>query len=237
MLTFLAYAVVGIFLVGFLWKISVYALSSAPLLIPTTPAPVTRSGVVFRLFREVALFESLFKADKLLWVGGYAFHAALALVLLRHLRYFVDPLPPIFGHYQIVGVLAGFGMVGALGFLLARRFLIDRIRHISSLADYLFLVLLLGIGLTGLVMNFVLRPDIVAIKLAMTTLWTSPSATLSAATPGDVVFVVHLVMVAVLLVVFPFSKLMHLGGIFFSPSRNQVDNPREKRHVNPWYPK
>lgn len=235
MLTFLAYFTVGVFVAGFLWKISVYARTPAPLLIPTTPAPVTRGGVVWRLFREVAFFESLFKADKFLWIAGYLFHAALALVLIRHIRYFCDPLPAIFAHYQIVGILAGIAMVGALGLLLARRFLIDRVRHISSVADHLFLWLFMGIGGTGLVMDFFLRPDIIAIKRAMTTLWTSPSASLSMASPGDVVFIVHILMVAVLLVVFPFSKLMHLGGIFFSPTRNQVDNPREKRHVNPWY--
>ncbi|MBF0173242.1 MAG: respiratory nitrate reductase subunit gamma [Magnetococcales bacterium] len=235
MLTFLAYIVAGIFSIGFLWKIFVYARSPAPLLIPTTPAPVTRSGVVWRLFREVVFFESLFKADKLLWIVGYAFHATLALVLIRHIRYFVDPLPEIFAHYQIVGILAGLAMVGALAFLLARRFVIDRVRHISSPADYLILLLLLGIGTSGLLMDFILRPDIIAIKHAMTTLWTSSAASLSLASPGDVVFILHLIMVAALIIIFPFSKLMHLGGIFFSPTRNQVDNPREQRHINPWY--
>ncbi|MBF0108523.1 MAG: respiratory nitrate reductase subunit gamma [Magnetococcales bacterium] len=235
MLTFLAYTVAGIFSVGFVWKIFVYARSPAPLLIPTTPAPVTRGGVAWRLFREIAFFESLFKADKLLWIVGYAFHVALALVLVRHIRYFVDPLPEIFAHYQIVGILAGMAMVGALFVLWGRRFLIDRVRHISSPADHLILLLLLGIGASGLLMDFVLRPDIIAIKNAMSMMWRSPAVALSMAGPGDVVFLFHLILVAALLVIFPFSKLMHLGGIFFSPTRNQVDNPREQRHINPWY--
>ncbi|HIJ83603.1 MAG: Nitrate reductase [Magnetococcales bacterium] len=237
MLTYLAYTVVGVFIAGFLWKIFIYARSAAPLLIPTTPAPVTRGGVLLRLFREVAFFESLFKADKLLWIAGYAFHATLVLVLVRHIRYFYDPLPAFFAHYQIVGLLAGLAMVGALGLLWARRLLIDRVCHISSKADHLLLLLLLGIGGSGLLMDFFLRPDIVAIKKAMAALWGFPGVNLSVASPGDIVFIAHLLMVAVLIIIFPFSKLMHLGGIFFSPTRNQVDNPREKRHVNPWYPK
>jgi len=37
-----------------------------------------------------------------------------------------------------------------------------------------------------------------------------------------------------LMLVFPVSKLLHAPGVFFSPSRNQVDDPREHRHLAPW---
>ena len=233
MLTILAYLVVGIFIIGFVQRIGVYARCPAPLKIPTTPAPTTATGVVWRLFTEVAFFNSLFKGDKWAWLGSYLFHGALVLVLLRHLRYFVDPLPPFFAHVQIAGIVAGLAMMGGLGLLFLRRLLIDRVRYISSPADYLWLLLLLGIGGSGLLMQFCLRPDIVQIKAAMMGMWSS-AATLPLLAPGDWIFLGHLSMVAVLLVLFPFSKLMHLGGIFFSPTRNQVDNPREKKHVNPW---
>ena len=43
-------------------------------------------------------------------------------------------------------------------------------------------------------------------------------------------------LVSVLLAYFPFSKLMHMGGIFLSPTRNLANNNRAKRHVNPWNP-
>ena len=33
------------------------------------------------------------------------------------------------------------------------------------------------------------------------------------------------------MIIFPFSKLLHAPGVFFSPTRNQVDNPREQRHL------
>ncbi|MBF0382064.1 MAG: respiratory nitrate reductase subunit gamma [Magnetococcales bacterium] len=234
MLTLLAYAVLGIFTLGFLRRIWIYARVPAPLVIPTTPAPVTKMGVVFRLFKEVAFFESLFKGDKLAWVGGYAFHGALAVVLIRHARYFCDPLPAFFAHIQIAGILAGIVMVGGLGFLFLRRLLIDRVRYISSPSDYLMLILLLGIGITGLAMTFQFRPDIVAIKEVMSNLFSMSSASLPLASIGDVIFIIHLTLVGLLLVIFPFSKLMHAGGIFFSPTRYQVDNPREVRHVNPW---
>ncbi len=233
MLTNLAYLVVGIFALGFIRRIWVYARCSAPLKIATTPAPTTTMGVVWRLFTEVAFFNSLFKGDKWAWVGGYLFHGALALVLIRHVRYFMDPLPAFFAHVQIVGIVAGIAMVGGLGLLFLRRLIIDRVRYISSLADYFWLLLLLGIGVSGLLMQFCLRPDIVHIKVAMLNMWHAAEP-LPMLVPGDFIFLGHLSMVAVLLVLFPFSKLMHMGGIFFSPTRYQVDNPRERRHVNPW---
>lgn len=233
MLTLLAYLVLGIFLIGFFNRIRIFAQSPAPLKIPVTSAPVTRFGVVKRLFFEVVFFNSLFKSDKIAWAGGIAFHGALVAVLIRHVRYFVDPLPAIFAHYQIVGIVAGLAMVGGLGLLFLRRLLIDRVRYISSPADYLWLLLLLAIGGSGLLMTFFFRPDVVHIKAAMTDLWTGASLP-PITSIGDLLFVAHLGMVGLLMVLFPFSKLMHLGGIFFCPTRNQVDNPRERRHVAAW---
>ncbi|MEO5341159.1 MAG: respiratory nitrate reductase subunit gamma [Magnetococcus sp. MYC-9] len=233
MLTILAYLVMGVFVIGFFQRIALYARSPAPLKIPTTPAPTTTAGVVWRLFTEVAFFNSLFKGDKWAWLGSYLFHGALLLVLIRHLRYFVEPLPEFFAHVQIAGIVAGLAMMGGLGLLLLRRLVIDRVRHISSPSDYLWLLLLLGIGGSGLLMQFVFRPDVVHIKSAMMGMWSSAQS-LPLLTLGDFIFLLHLSMVAVLLVLFPFSKLMHAGGLFFSPTRNQADNPRERRHVNPW---
>ena len=51
------------------------------------------------------------------------------------------------------------------------------------------------------------------------------------------VFYIHVFFVSVLLMYFPWSKLMHMGGIFLSPTRNMANNSRAVRHVNPWnYP-
>ena len=47
----------------------------------------------------------------------------------------------------------------------------------------------------------------------------------------------HLFLVCVLLAYFPFSKLVHMAGVFLSPTRNLANNNRMVRHVNPWdYP-
>ncbi len=47
----------------------------------------------------------------------------------------------------------------------------------------------------------------------------------------------HLLLVCVLIAYLPFSKLMHMIGVFLSPTRNLANNNRAVRHVNPWdYP-
>ena len=86
------YAATAMLVGGLALKIRSYARTPAPLKIPTTPAPTGTGGVVLRLAREVVLFESLFKSSKWTWIFGWTFHAALLLVILRHLRYFQQPV-------------------------------------------------------------------------------------------------------------------------------------------------
>jgi nitrate reductase gamma subunit len=228
------YAATLIFVGGIIFRVLRYARTPAPLKIATTPAPTTPAGAAFRVVREVVLFESLFKSNKWIWVFGYAFHAALALVALRHLRYFFDPswalVPSLFSTVvelaQPFGMYAGFAMVGALFALWARRFLVNRVRYISDLSDHLMLVLLIAIGMSGLAMKFVAHTDIVDVKAFFIGLMTFNIQPL----PADPVLLTHLGLVATLMIIFPFSKLLHAPGVFFSPSRNQADNPREKRY-------
>ena len=52
------------------------------------------------MFREVVFFESLFKSNLWIWALGWLFHVGLALVLLRHLRYFTEPVNFIIAFIQ-----------------------------------------------------------------------------------------------------------------------------------------
>jgi nitrate reductase gamma subunit len=188
------------------------------------------AATALRLLREVVFFESLFKGSLWTWLFGWLFHASLALVLARHLRYFTEPVWGWVVLVQPLGILAAFGMLAGLAGLLARRFLVDRIRYISTPSDYLMLVLLLLIGASGLAMKYVFRTDVVAVKAFFLGLMRLDWQPL----PADGMLYVHLALVAALMIVFPFSKLLHAPGLFFSPSRNQTDDPREARHLAPW---
>ena len=226
----LFYAATAILVGGLTRKIYTYSRTPAPLLIPTTPAPTTTSGVVLRMGREVVLFESLFKANKWIWLFGWIFHMALALVLMRHLRYFTEPVWAWVVLVQPFGMYAGFAMVIGLMGLWARRLLVERIKYISTPSDHLILALLLAIGLSGLSMKFLVHTDIVSVKTFFLGLMYFEWQPL----PEDPILLVHLALVASLMIIFPISKLLHAPGVFFSPSRNQVDNPRERRHLAPW---
>ena len=226
----LFYVASAILVVGLALKIRDYARTPAPLKIPTTPAPTTRGGVALRLLREIVLFESLFKSNKWTWLFGWMFHAALLLVLLRHVRYFQQPVWSPIVFVQFFGTYAGFAMVAGLAGLWARRVLVDRVRYISTPSDHLHLALLAAIGVSGLAMRFVAPTDIVALKAFMLGLLRLQLQPL----PTDPLLLVHLSLVALLMIVFPISKLMHAPGLLFSPTRNQADTSRESRHLAAW---
>jgi len=228
----LFYAATAIFVAGLVWKIADYFRTPAPLKIPLTPAPVTTGGAWFRVLREAVLFESLFKSNLWIWFFGILFHGALLLVLMRHLRYFTEPVWFWVGWAQPFGIYAGFIMVAGLAGLWGRRILVDRVRYISTPSDHLMLALLVGIGLSGLRMKFLMHADIVAVKAFFLGLMRFDLQPLPEHPP--LCLYLHLSLVALLMILFPFSKLLHAPSIFFSPTRNQADDPREKRHLAPW---
>lgn len=226
----LFYAAAAILTGGVGWKCWVYARTPQPLKIPIPPAPTTRRGVALRMLLEVTLFKSLFRSNKWIWLFGWTFHAALLLVLMRHLRYFTEPVWRWVELVQPFGIYAGFAMLAGLAGLWARRFLVDRVRYITSPSDHLMLALLVAIAASGLAMKYLAHTDIVALKAFFLGLMAFDWRPL----PADPVLLVHLALVAALMIVFPVSKLLHAPGVFFSPSFNQVDDAREHRHAAGW---
>lgn len=229
------YAASLVLFIGLGRKIYQYAKTPAPLKIPTMPAPLTNTGVVMRMGREVVFFESLFKANKWTWIFGWLFHVSLVLVFLRHLRY-VFPQDSIIGAVIGLELIQSFGkyasytmVIGLLG-LLGRRIFVDRVRYISSPSDYLMLLLIIGIAATGMLMVFVSHVDIMQLRAFVVGLFILQPV----AVPTQLLILIHLALVAILMFIFPISKLLHAPGVFFSPSRNQKDNSREQRHIADW---
>jgi len=263
-----------IFLLGLIYRITLWARAPVPFRISTTcgqqkslswikagwlESPYTTLGVVVRMALEVGLFRSLFRntkaelrdgprlvygEDKFLWLAALAFHWSFLVIFVRHLRFFMEPVP---GFVNMLSNADGFFQVGApellitdiiilggLGYLLLRRLRNPQVRYLSLFADYFALFLLLGLVISGVIMRYFARIDTAAVKqLAMGLVTFSPVI------PKEVgpVFFVHLFLLSVLAAYFPFSKLMHMGGIFLSPTRNLANNNRMKRHINTWnYP-
>jgi len=181
---------------------------------------------------------------KWLWLGAIAFHYAFLVVLLRHLRFVTEPVPGFvnllaevdgFLQFYVPTVyLSGVVLVLAALYLLLRRIYTPTLRYISLAADYFPLLLIIGIALTGILMRYFIKVDITAVKeLAIGLATFKPKVV-----PGiGVIFYIHLFLVCVLFAYFPFSKLMHMPGVFLSPTRNLPNNNRAVMHVNPWnYP-
>lgn len=267
----LPYLAFALFLGGVAYRVLSWAKSPVPFRIPTTcgqanslpwikqnkiDCPSTKLGVIARIFLEVFLFRSLFRntkaemhegpklvygSSKFLWLFGLLFHYCFLVIVLRHLRLFMDPIPGFVaalefgdGFLQIgapVFYLSDAIFVGAITFLFLRRVVLSSIRYISLPADYFPLFLILGIGITGILMRYVLRVDVVAIKQL-----THGLATFSPAITGQIgsIFFIHVFLVCALLIYIPFSKLMHMAGVFMSPTRNMINNSRMVRHINPW---
>lgn len=217
--------------------------------------PSSAWGVAGRMAGEIFLFRSLFRnanvkiidgrpvygSTQWLWFFGLMFHGSLLIVGLRHLRFFTEPILP---WVSFLSALDGFLEIGVpalyisdaallagLAFLFFRRVLFLQVRYISLFTDYFVLLLIAGVAVTGLLMRHFFPVDLHAVKTLVSG-WIS----FTPAAPGSVgvVFYIHLSFVFVLMAWLPFSKLMHMGGIFMSPTRNLANNNRSLRHINPW---
>lgn len=268
------YAALAIFIAGFISRLVIWSRAPVPFRIPTTCGqqeslswiksskienPSNAVGVFIRMALEVLFFRSLFrntstelvdgpqfahKSEKWLWLAGLAFHWSFLIIVIRHYRFFVEPVPSwlhilesIDGFFQ-VGVpglfMTGIVLLAAVTYLFLRRVFISKVGYISLPADYFPLFLIMGIAFTGIVMRYFTKVDIVNVKELLLNL-----LTFKFAVPEGIgeIFFLHLFFVSVLLAYFPFSKLMHLGGVFLSPTRNMANTNRMQRHINPWnYP-
>jgi nitrate reductase gamma subunit len=269
------YAAFVLFVGGMIVRILKWAGAPVPFRIPTTTgqqkslpwikhskieSPATLPGVIVRMALEVLFFRSLFRnlktqqyeggrvaygEAKWLWLAGLAFHWSFLIILVRHLRFFIEKVP---ASIQLIEGLDSFLQIGApllymtdavillaVTYLFLRRVGIPQMRYLSLIADYFPLFLILGIAVSGVLMRYFYKTDIVNVKvLAMGLISLKPAV--PAETIG-VIFYIHLFLLSALFAYFPMSKLVHLGGVFLSPTRNLANNSRMKRHVNPWnYP-
>jgi len=223
--------------------------------------PSSALGTIGRMALEVFLFRSLFRnlktelrenkvvygSAKWLWAAGMAFHWSMLIILIRHLELFIEPVPTLVRQVESIDSFFQVALWGApllyitnIVFLLAvtylflRRVVIPQVRYISLAADYFPLFLILSIGITGVLMRYFYKVDVVGVKeLTMGLVSFNPSIPEGI----GVLFYIHLFLVSTLFTYFPFSKLTHMAGVFLSPTRNLANNNRMKRHINPWnYP-
>ncbi|MBN1566209.1 MAG: sulfate reduction electron transfer complex DsrMKJOP subunit DsrM [Acidobacteria bacterium] len=218
--------------------------------------PHSTLGVIGRMALEILFFRSLFRntgaelkpgpvlvygSAKWLWLAAMGFHWSLLVVLIRHLRFFTEPQPELItliqnldGFFQValpVLFLSDVILITALAFLFIRRLADAKLRYLSLAADYFPLLLIGSIAVTGMLMRHISKVDLRSVKeLTLGLIALQPSIPQGV----GILFYIHISLVSVLFACFPFSKLMHMSGIFLSPTRNLANNSRMRRHVNPW---
>jgi nitrate reductase gamma subunit len=221
--------------------------------------PDSAMGVLGRMAMEVLCFRSLlrnsrsemtkggypvFRPSLLLWLGSLAFHWSMLVIVIRHLRLFTEPAPSFVTLLtQADGILqiglpyffiTSFIFLISLSYLVLRRMLNPQVRYISLSSDYFPLFLLLGAGISGFWLRHLDKTDVVGVKeLVMGLVSFNPTLPEGL----SLLFYGHFLLVCILIAYFPFSKLVHMAGVFLSPTRNTANNTRRVRHVNPWdYP-
>lgn len=218
-------------------------------------APHTPGQALLRAVLDIGLFRPLTRTTptarslsagldhgttRTLWLAAGLFHLSLAVILVRHLRMFFEPVPSFVAWLQELDAIGEVTLprihassvvfAGALLFLFGRRLWLARLRYISLAADYFPLLLLLTVAAFGLLARHVTRTDVPMVKQVATGL---AGGTLALPPTVDLFLVVHLFLVALLLVYFPVSKLMHAAGAWLSPTLTMANTNRERRHVNP----
>ncbi|MCX7908651.1 MAG: sulfate reduction electron transfer complex DsrMKJOP subunit DsrM [Ignavibacteria bacterium] len=220
--------------------------------------PSSWLGTLGRMLLEILFFRSLFRntqaefrgdrlvysVDKWLWFFSLAFHWSFLIIFLRHFRFFTEPIPSfvtflqnIDGFFQVglpIIYITNILIVAGLLYLFLRRIFDSKVRIVSLPSDYFPLLLILGIAATGILMRYFFKTDLVAVKEFTVAILSFQSVSGDLINKLSPLFVIHFTFVCTLLIYFPMSKLMHLGGVFLSPTRNLANNNRMKRHINPW---
>jgi len=185
------------------------------------PAAANRKDLWKKVLGEVFLFRSFRKEHAGLWWQTWPFHVAIALIVLGHTRLITDwPLRVLFGmsaesvdtFSAWAGGFAGIVAMATCLFLLIRRFSVRRVSEISSGEDYIVVLLLLAIIVTGNIMRFVTHFDMALAQTYFATLFSFQPTQV----PHDPTFLLHSLLAQILLIYLPFGKLLHIPGVFYS---------------------
>lgn len=192
---YLSYAA---FLVRIGWHALIWwkGLRQSDLYAPSAPASLSR--ILALSAADILFFKRLFRVNAALWVGEWLFHLSLLFVALRHLTYFLDPPPGWLWRLQTAGVYAGHLLPLSLIYILVMRLFSEREKYTSPL-NLFILTLLFLISVTGILMRYIFRPDVVAVKAFVIGILTFNSVPL----PDSLLFVLHLFLLLILIPYLP----------------------------------
>lgn len=273
----LAYISFAIFVIGTIWRVVNLARSAVPLKIPTTSrqqptfkfirrtlmdridSPSNKFWAFVRILFVVFLFRDLFRNTRYyiekgqnvdtrwLWLFAMLFHYSLLIIVIRHLRFFTNPIPEFIRILEqidgFVGVsivppllISGITVLVSLAFLWGRRILLAKERSISLPSDHIILFFMAVIVISGLLMRYIVKTDLTYVKMFALSLITGHLPSPEVSVNLHPLFIIHFTFVCITIAYIPFSKVMHFAGVWFSPTRNMPNDNRKRRHINPWDP-
>lgn len=201
------------------------------------PAREQTGSFVGRLFRaatDILLLRTTFFADRWAWIFGAAFYFGLILILIRHLRYFLQPawlgpLWPLLVLEQPFGFYGGLILPFACAAWWGRQTVLKEGRIITSWADHAVMLLLVAIPVVGY-FNSVVHTDVIAVKAYATGLVTFNWSNI----PTDPLLLIHLWLVAALMIVIPFSRLLLIlpfGRLLQMTPTEHAGNKRRRKLI------
>ena len=216
----LPFITAGVFFGGLAYRIITWwqrPRASVPLVVPPKPRSLPRT--LGDIATEVTSFRRVFKGSRRLWAVTWPFHLSILVFTLGHLRLFVNlewlwDLLHLTPHQVELLALVGGGASGTVFMLGIFALLVRRLRRptrsLSVPSDYLLLLLLLAIAVTGNYMRFFMEIELTEYRAFFSSLFNlRPDAPLQ-----NPVFILHFLLVQSFLIYFPFSKLVHvIGGI------------------------
>lgn len=167
------------------------------------PDSVMTFVIIGKSLFDILLLRRLIVVNDVLWFGEWIFHVSFAFVILRHLRYFLNPVPQWIGSMQTIGIIAGYILSIALVYIVSMKLFIEKKKYVSSY-NFFLLALIFVMSITGLLMKNVYHPDVVAVKefmLGMVTFRLSSA-------PASVLFLFHFIMVLILIIKLPTHVLV-----------------------------
>ena len=193
-----AYAAYASFWIRFYAHILVWRRAVRKNPLPASAGVPLRGKPCALAVRDVLLFRRLLMVNPALWIGEWVFHASFLLVLARHLRFFLNPIPLLVWYLQTPGLIAGYLLPLSLLYILIIRLCTKQEKYAAP-ANVFLLCLVLAISAIGVLMQAQFKPDLIDAKLFIYGIMSFAPA----AVPGSVLFMIHFLLVLVLISFLP----------------------------------
>lgn len=211
-ITYLCYT---IFLLRIVWRIMLIIRAAG-----TDNSFLRSSGsgliALMKTIADILFLPRLFRINSALWFGEWIFHTAFIIVLLRHARFVIEPVPSWVSALQRPAIISAYVLPLSLLYIFVLKYVAEKRRYISSL-NFSLVILLFLISVTGMMMKLIVRPDIVQIKYYMMNLL----ALRITPGPESMLFIIHLVLVLVFLLLVPTHIFAAPYTLFQSRKREQ----------------